>query len=374
MSLSMKSTLKQLRGVTADPALSVIVKTHRTHPENEQDPIALKNGLSEAAERLANEYDKRTSDAILGKVEEALTDYDHNYNLDSLAIFATADEAKVLRLPVDATPRVVVDKKFATRDFVRDLAHSVHYYALVVTRTHARLIEAVNNRVVREFDDTTPEQTDMQNLTFPIDNTSLYTTSGADRSAASNEDNYLKEFLNRVDKSVQELIGKSQDNVSLFVVGDARNISFYKDVCDRPDIIASSADNVTDLEDGSAQHIIDSLNESVESYRASRHESSLGEMEAARGNNLLRTDLQAIYQAAFQGIGERLYVRIGYIQPAVVDEANQSITLSDDAAADGVTDDVVGEIIELVSAHGGEVVFLPKEIIADTDIALVTRY
>lgn len=38
----MKAVLKQLRQTQANSAVSVFVKTHRTHPENKQDPIALK--------------------------------------------------------------------------------------------------------------------------------------------------------------------------------------------------------------------------------------------------------------------------------------------------------------------------------------------
>ena len=38
----MKATLKQLKQTQANPAVSIFVKTHRTHPENEQDAIALK--------------------------------------------------------------------------------------------------------------------------------------------------------------------------------------------------------------------------------------------------------------------------------------------------------------------------------------------
>lgn len=375
MTVNLKHTLKNLRAITADPALSVLLKTHRTHPQNEQDPIALKNALSDASARLTKEYDKRTSDEIVSKIQDALMDFDHNYNLDTLAIFATKDDVQVLRLPLDVTPRVVVDKKFATRELVRELGHAVHYYVVVVTRTHARLIEAVNDRVVREFDQNSPEQERgvFDNTPFPIENTTLYTTSGADRSAASNEDNYLKEFLNRVDKSVQELIGKSGEKIPLFVVGDARNISFYKDVCDRPDVIAGSADNITDLENGSSAHIIAGVQDALKAYHDERQKQSLEGIGLAKSRGLLRTDLQSIYQAAYQGLGERLYVRIGYIQPALIDKSTQSLTLADDPAGDGVTDDVVSDIIELVASHGGDVVFLPQDLAQD-DIALVTRY
>lgn len=369
----MKATLKSLRQATAKPAVSIFVKTHRHHPENEQDHIALKNQLKLAEERITNEYDKRTAASIMEKIHEKTDELDHNYNLDTLAIFASTEDVKVIRMPIDVEPRVIIDERFATRDLVRDMASTVHYYIVVITREHGRLIEAANDRVVHEFDKNDDAQKDLDNLAFPIENTSLYTTSGADRSAASNEDNYLKEFLNRVDKSVQELWGEHK--MPLVIVGDARNISFYKEVCDRPENIIATVDNITDLQEGSAEHIVEGVQEAIDTYRQSLNKQAKGEIEKAQGNDLLRVDLQEVYQAAYQGNGERLYVRQGYIQPAKIDEAAQTLQLADDATAEGVTDDAVGEIIELVMHNGGDVVFLPAEIMGDDQpIALVTRY
>ncbi|WP_395795623.1 hypothetical protein [Aquimonas sp.] len=47
-----------------------------------------------------------------------------------------------------------------------------------------------------------------------------------------------------------------------------------------------------------------------------------------------------------------------FIQPGVMDDEARTVTLSEDANADGVTDDVVDELIELVQAHGGDIAFL----------------
>ncbi|WP_201587537.1 AOC03_06830 family ribosome hibernation factor [Psychrobacter jeotgali] len=370
----MKATLKSLRETKANPAVSIFVKTHREHPANDQDPIALKNQLKVAEERITNEYDKRTATTILESIHEKTKDLDHNYNLDTLAIFASTDDVKVVRMPIDTTERVVISDRFATRDLVRDMASAVHYYTVVLTRDMARLIEASNDRVIKEYDQHDDAQNNMENIAFPIENNSLYTTgdAGSDRSA-NKEDSYLNEFFNQVDKSVQELWGEHR--LPLVVVGDARNISYYQAVCDRPDNIIATVSNLTYLEDGSAQHIIDGVQEAVEGYRTSLHESALSEIEKARGTDMLRTDLQEVYRAAFQGAGETLYVRRGYMQPAKIDEKAQTLAFADDPAADGVTDDAIGEIIEHVMHNGGEVVFMPQEIMSeDQPIALVTRY
>ena len=370
----MKATLKSLRETKADPAVSIFVKTHREHPANDQDPIALKNQLKIVEERLTNEYDKRTATTILDKIHAEIDELNHNYNLDTLAIFASVDDVQVIRLPLDTPERVVISKRFATRDLVRDMASAVHYYTVVLTRDSARLIEASNDRVVAELHKDSEIQNNMGNIPFPIENNSLYKTGdgGSDRSA-NNETSYLKEFFNKVDKSVQELWGEHK--MPLVIVGDTRNISFYEDVCDRPENIIAKVSNLTELEDGSAQHIIDGVQEAVEDYRTSLHKAALGEIDKARGANMLNTDLQDVYRAAFQGAGETLYLRRGYIQPAKIDETAQTLTVADDPAADGVTDDAVGVIIEHVIHNGGKVVFMPKDIMSeDQPIALVTRY
>ncbi|MGM8885674.1 baeRF3 domain-containing protein [Psychrobacter sp. 1U2] len=370
----MKATLKSLRETKANPAVSIFVKTHREHPANEQDPIALKNQLKVAEDRLNKEYDKQTATTILEGIHAKTNELNHNYNLDTLAIFASTDDVQVMRMPLDTTERVVISDSFATRDLVRDMASAVHFYAVVLTSDKARLIEASNDRVVMEFEADSDKQNNMENIPFPIDNNGLYKTSdgGSDRSAG-NQSSHLKEYFNQVDKSVQELWGEHK--MPLVIVGDAKNIGYYKEVCDRPDNIIATVSNVTNLDDGSAQHIVDSVQEAVEEYRSSLHQEAMGEIDKARGASMLQTDLQEVYRSAFQGAGETLYVRRWYIQPAKIDEKAQSLTLAEDAAAEGVTDDAIGVIIEHVMHNGGDVIFLPEEIMGeDQPIALVTRY
>ena len=371
----MKATLKSLRETKANPAVSIFVSTHREHPDNEQDPIALKNQLKVAEERLTNEYDKRTATTILGNIQAKTDELNHNYNLDTLAIFASTDDVKVIRMPIDTKARVVISDRFATRDLVRDMASAVQYYTVVLTRDSARLIEASNDRVIREFDKDDDAQSNMENIAFPVENNGLYTTGsgGSDRSS-NNESSYLKEFFNQVDKSVQELWGENK--MPLVIVGDAKNIGYYKEVCDRPDNIIATVSNVTNLEDGSAQHIINSVPKRL-SKAIVLHciRKPMGEIDKARGASMLQTDLQEVYRSAFQGVGETLYVRRGYMQPAKIDEKAQTLSLADDAAADGVTDDAIGEIIEHVMHNGGQAVFMPQDIMGeDQPIALVTRY
>lgn len=369
----MKATLKSLRQVTANPAVSIFVKTHRTHPENEQDPIALKNQLSHATERLENEYDKRVADGIMAKIDEKLANHDHNYNLDTLAIFATEEDVVALRLPFDVVERVVIGEKFATRDLVRDMSEAVHYYILTITQDNARLIEAVNDRLVKEITGDSDRQNAMSEIPFPIHNTTLPTGSKADRTGSSDDHHYLKEFMNRVDKSLQQF--RNIDPLPVVLVGDSRTLGFYEQVCDNSSFIIGQVEHVSNLKDGRAEDIIEAVQEVVEEKRNDRYETATGELEKARNEKMVRTDLQQIYRSALEGNAVTLLVRKGHMVPATIDEANATLLVKEDETKDGVTDDAVSEIIELVMHNGGEVVFMPTDKMDEKEpIALVTRY
>lgn len=371
--INLKETFKTLRGQTGNPAVSVFIPTHRTFPDNEQDAIALKNQLKIVEERVTNEYDKRVAASVMEKIHAQTDELDHNYNLDTLAVFATPESAQVVRLPFDAAERVIIGEKFATRDLMRNLSEGVGYYVLVVTPEKARLIEGVNNRLAKEIKGGSERQQTMSELTFPINNSTLPNNSKADRTGSSDDDMYLKEFFNRVDKSLQELYNKSP--LPVILVGDSHNIGFYEKVCDRPDMIIGKVDNLTYLNDSKPEDIIAGVQDIVEQKRQTRYETAKGDLEKARNEKMVRTDLQQIYRSAFEGNAVTLLVRQGHSVPAKIDEKAQTLQVQDDATAEGVTDDAVSEIIELVSHNGGEVVFVPTEQMDEKEpIALITRY
>src|SRR5699024_12240337 len=133
----MKATLKSLRETKANPAVSIFVKTHREHPDNQKDPIALKNQLKVVEERLNNEYDKSTATSILENIKNKTSDLNHNYNLDTLAILASTDDAQIVRMPIDTKERMIISGSVATRASARDMASAVQCYSVVLSRDNA---------------------------------------------------------------------------------------------------------------------------------------------------------------------------------------------------------------------------------------------
>ncbi|SDY03580.1 hypothetical protein [Nitrosomonas halophila] len=369
--MNLKSLLNQLGQRKNSPAISILLPTHRTFPDNRQDLITLKNLIKETEERLQTHLDKREVKAIIDAINAEVDGLDHNYNLDSLGIFADCEEVTLMHFPFTVKQRVIIDDTFAIRDLVREINSSINYYILVISRATVRLIEAFDDRLVAEFD----PQTALRAGSFPIDNTLLFAPHGLDRAEMPNDAGNLKQFFNRVDKSLQEVQNHPErTRLPVIVVGDVRNLAFFKEACDRPGDIVGEIDNVPELK-APAEKIIADVQSAAADYRRRRAEIALQHIAQARSAHQLLTDLSTMYRAIDEGNAFRLFVRTGYVQPGLVDLAQKTITPQDDPAAPGVTDDVVDVLIEQVLQKGGEVYFLSAEQLGDEKpLSLQTRY
>ncbi len=368
---TLKTLLADLKARQDDPAISILMPTHRSFPDNKQDPITLKNLVKQAEERLLSQMDKREVWPIMEAINAKVEAHDHSQNLEGLALFAGGGRADIVRLPFTVNERAIIDHNFTTRDITRGLFDSVNYFVVVISREYGRLFQAYNDRLVHEFD----RGTDLQGYSFPIKNTSLYSTSGHDRSQAPSEDNLLKEFLNVVDKSLQEIQGmRGSDRLPVIVMGDARNVGLFKQLSDRTDDIVGEVTNSADLETD-AHALVADAQQVVALHREAVEAAAMDQRGQASGANRLLTEFSDIYRSAGEGNCERLYVRRGFIQPGVMDGDARTVTLSEDASADGVTDDVVDELIELVQANGGDIAFLSAGTLGEeAPLALQTRY
>jgi hypothetical protein len=354
------NTLNQTQ---AEHAISIFVPTHRTFPDNQQDAIALKNSLSELETRLLENTDKRQVETILKQIEQVLVDHDHNYNLDTLAIFATAENAQLFRLPFQTVPRIVIDERFALRELLRELNNGVGYYLLTISKTQARLIEAYNDTIVHEFD----QSTELQNPTFPIQND---IGGNAERGNDIAEENSYKEYLNRVDKSVQEIY--NQNKLPVFVVADSRTAALYEQESDNKAIIAGSITNSSHT-DGSIQNVLNDSQDTVAEYRKTQQLDAVEKIGQARGQNLLLEDITDIYTAAVEGRVSEIFVRKGYVQPAKIDAEKRQIQLTDQD--DRTTDDLVDDLIEATIQNGGHAYFIAPEVFPEgANLYAKTRY
>lgn len=75
--MALKEQLQKLAAEKNTPCVSISLNTHRTHPDNTQDVVLLKNLLKEAEERVVTEFGKRPVASLLGKISKLSDEIDH---------------------------------------------------------------------------------------------------------------------------------------------------------------------------------------------------------------------------------------------------------------------------------------------------------
>lgn len=374
--MKLKSFLSYFSSREKGLAVSILLPTHRTFPDNKQDAIMLKNLVTEARNRLQSWPDRQEAETIMEAIDKKISTHDHNYNLDGLGIFANREGVTLINFPFTVKEQMIVDEAFAIRDLIREINGAVHYRVLVISRTDARLIEGFNSHLVHEFD----ARTELRTGSFPMENPFLFAAKGLDRAQIPNEAANLKEFFNRVDKSLQEIQNKpEQERLPVIIAGDARNAAFFREVCDQPADIIGEVTSIPDLRIP-AEKIIVEVQGLVSDHRRQKAETALQYIAQARNNHQLLTDSSMIFRAIDAGNAARLFVRQGYIQPGIIDFDQKIVTLQEDsatvdAAGGTVTDDVVGTLIELVIRQRGEVHFLSTDQLGkEAPLSLQKRY
>src|SRR6476469_2756697 len=99
--------LHQLQDIHTYPCLTILLPTHRTSPDNKQDPIRVKNLVAETKTRLLGEFSAREMDPLFTKLDALVEDIDYEHLLDGLALYVNKDIARAFTLPFTVNERVV---------------------------------------------------------------------------------------------------------------------------------------------------------------------------------------------------------------------------------------------------------------------------
>ena len=108
--------LSELLSASEAPCLSLYVPTHRSHPENLQDPIRFKNLVEQLEESLLQQYPADEVSSLLVPFKELENNKDFwNHTMDGLAVLSSKEILKVIGLPVTVQELAVVADSFHTK-------------------------------------------------------------------------------------------------------------------------------------------------------------------------------------------------------------------------------------------------------------------
>ena len=353
-----------LQQISGYPALTITLPTHRTSPENRQDPIRVKNLVEQAATRLLEEFSRREIAPLLNQLDRLVEGIDYRYTLDGLALFVNRDFARAVQLPFPLKERVNVGETLVTRDLVFAMNRTPRYWVLALSEKPTRLYEATRDDLI-----------EIQDGGFPITHEgpggeqSLPGGFGIKKSAYRDE--YHRKFFRQIDAALKPFL--ADDPLPLAVVGVDRLLAFFNEVRDNKTPILTTLQG---SHDKTSPHELGKLVwAQVKDALAEQRQQVLSELETAVGERKSVSTIAEVWRLANEGRGHLLLVEKDFHFPARVDETGRHLAALDDIAAPDVMSDAVDEVIETMLTKQGRVVFLENgQLEAHQRIALILRY
>jgi hypothetical protein len=356
--------LHELQAVHTYPCLTITLPTHRTWPDARQDPIRVKNLVSEATNRLRGEFSTRQLAPLLQRLEALVTRIDYDYTLDGLVLAVNRDMAREYVLPFSLEERVVVDDTFFTRDLVRALNRTRRYWVLSLSEQPTRLYSATREHL----EEITTGGFPMRHA-GPGGDARL--PGGRDVNSSSYRDDRHRQFFRAVDRALGPFI--ADDPLPLALVGVDRHQSSFRAVSSHAEgIIATLAGNYDHLTPHDLGRLIWPP---VADGFAARRLKVLDQLATAVGGHRAASTLTEVWYHARAGRGDVLVVEDGYFVPARINNLGLLDLQVDNPAAPDVVDDAVDQVITTVLDKGGRVVFVEDgELALHGRIAIILRY
>lgn len=360
-----RNDLRTIKSYEGYPCLTITLPTHRTSPDNKQDPIRVRNLVTQATNRLQESFSRREVASLLTDLENLTNEIDYTHALDGLAIFVNADVALKFYLPFTLNERVVIDQNFYTRDLVFAMNRTPRYWVLALSEKPTRLYEAVREDL-EEVTAGTP---------FPLTHggpggaSSLTNDPAVNRSALRDEHHRI--FFRNVDQALGETM--AQDPLPLAVVGVDRFISFFREVGSHNDKLVTT---LTGSHDRTSAHELGKLVwPLVKQSLAANRQQALTELDTAVGGQRYASTIGEAWRFAREGRGALLLVEEGFHYPARINAGGNGLEPIENPNGPEDMDDAVDETIETVLNMGGRVVFFEDGTLAQHDrIALILRY
>ncbi len=359
--MALKEILQQLGSEENTPCVTISLNTHRTHPNNVQDKILLKNLLKEAEKRLTNKFDKKSIAEPLKKIAAMQNEIDVNYNLDSLHLFLSNDTKEIVRLPWSTQQnKVHISQTFAVRPLIKAYNRSEPYLVLLLSQNGVNLYEAINDGIIQEIiNDDFPFSENTHNIFFP-----------EKKSDPEYVDDLIRKYFNKIDKALVKVYNETALNC--VVVCTVDNYSLLMQVADKPAVYYGYVN--INYNKRAPHQIVQQTWQLVENIQQQRKAKSIQEMKEAVAQGKVITDLQEIYQAAIDGRGDLLIVHQDFVQPVLM-KTERTFDVIEDPKTRGAIDDITNNIAWEVLAKKGRTIFTTQDEIKDIGkIVLKTRY
>ena len=364
------------------PCLSLYQPTHRSHPDNEQDPIRFRNLVTTIEESLREKYSKRDVRPLLEPFHALADNHDFwNHTLDGLAVLGAPGIFRVYRLQRPVRELAVVAESFHIKPLLRILQSAGRYQVLGLNRQEIRLFEGnrdvldeveLLSAVPRTLDEALGrdlEKPQMAIRTYESGYPGAGVRSGLDLKADA-VDNDTDRFFRAVDRAVLENYSRPSGLPLLLAALPEYHTLFHR-ISHNPFLMTEGIDIYPDAL--SIDALRDRAWQAVEPHYHARLAGLVEMFEVARSRELGSDDLAQIARRAGAGRVATLLIDADRHILGHIDELTGAIKFAD--PANQHADDVLDDVGELALKNGSQVVIVPTgRMPTQTGIAAIYRF
>ena len=363
------------------PLISLYQPTHRTSPDNKQDPILFKKLLKNIENSLKQVADLDFIESIMQPLQEIKDDkYFWNNTNDGLAVFASKSGCVVYHLNDAVQELTVVADSFHIIPLIKAFQTVVEYQVLGLSRENFSLYQGNRFGIEEIKPDPAAPRTMQEVLGDQL--SEIYLSFGAHAGAGSPQtfhaysdakremDKDTEKYFRYVDAFVTETYSKAS-KLPLILASLAEYQTEFMSLSKNPYLLkegihksidAMDLDELTNraalIVEGRALEKIHKLLE------------SFGEFESAGRASV---DLEHVVKAACAGRVETLLIETEKIIPGKIDSDSGLIVLNE--TLDPGYDDLLDDLAEMVLTSGGKVKVLAREQMPGTSgVAAIYRY
>lgn len=354
-----RGDLNHLRSYRGERVISILAPTHRHAPENQADPILVKNLVNEAKAKFLQSVDKREAAITFENLDKTIDLINWENLLDGVAIYANKVGAWAYDLPFSPQAAAIVEDTFAVKELVKALNRRYRYRVLALSENPTKLFLGDRDRLV-EIRTGFPLIHD-----GPGGEEGLPTDYGQ-RTSEIRDENH-RQFFRKVEQALKEVV--KNDSSPLFITGVERYISFWEEVAPQFKPAAVISGSFAYMKSSElANHIWPT----VEKYFANQRELMVERIERAIASHQFAGGIGEVFEAAHQGRIDTLIAPEDSLISAWVNEEKTQVVAN---GAGIEIPDIVDEIVERVLDTGGNILFLPgEELVKYGEIAAILRY
>lgn len=326
--------------------VSLYLPTHRAGKEVREDPIRLKNRITEAESQLEQAGMPEGEARRLLEPASQLCDFDEEANrdfwqhqADGLAMFLSPAGNEQYRLPEDFPELTVVAHRFHVKPLLQAVQQDGQYCVLAVSRNGVRFLEGnrsgLTERPIADLPESLQAVVGGEHQKGFNLHSFRVRASSADGAVPhghveSNEEHELKRYFRTIDEALHAAL--QNDNRPLIFAGVEELSPFFREVSDYGNLVAEAiAGNPDEM---SVEELHQQAWPLVSRVLQGRQKEHVERWQAARNSDLGGVDVKEILTAAHDGRVETLLLNPNCQQWGTFDADFRTVQLADEATAE----------------------------------------